>query len=294
MQGACDEFLPGAALAINEYAAVGGSGDGNLLAQGFHGDAVADDLEALAELAAQYQVLLLKAALLDGIADEDDDFFEGERLFDEVEGAKFRGAHGGFDVAMAGDHDDRGRIGNVADAAEGFHAVDAWQPDIQKNDVQVAGGDAVQSFFGGAHGFHGVMFVAQDGGERFADARLIVHDQDFVRRAHESLSIPERSAGAAVESSATGSSIKKREPTGRLSSTRREPPCSEMMRGNSGTLKAYSSCARQWPGPSQCRVPWWKNAAGRACPCPAGRCRGPCRKPQFQWYRNPSANGWRR
>jgi len=76
MQGACDEFLPGAALAINEYAAVGGSGDGNLLAQGFHGDAVADDLEALAELAAQYQVLLLKAALLDGIADEDDDFFE--------------------------------------------------------------------------------------------------------------------------------------------------------------------------------------------------------------------------
>ena len=37
-------------------------------------------------------------------------FFEGERLFDEIEGAELGGAHGGFDGAVAGNHDDRGRM----------------------------------------------------------------------------------------------------------------------------------------------------------------------------------------
>src|SRR5208283_2162253 len=231
MQRPRDEFLAGAAFAINEHAAIGGSGDGDLLAQSFHRHAVADHLVAMVKFAAQHQVFFLQAALLDSIAHEDRDLFEGERLLDEIEGAKFRGAHGGFNAAVTGDHDDGGGVGNIADAAEGFHAINAGQPDVQKDDLEITGGDAIERFFGGAHGFHNVMFVAKDGSKGFADTRFIVHDQDFVRRAHESLSTPPmRSAGAVAESSATGSSIKKREPTGRLSSTRREPPCSEMMR----------------------------------------------------------------
>src|SRR5208337_622635 len=79
------------------------------------------------------------------------------------------------------------------------------------------------------NGIHGVAFVAQDGGQGFANALFVIDDQEFGVKGHRSLSAPERSILAA-DNSATGNSIRKREPTGRLSSTRREPPCSEIMR----------------------------------------------------------------
>ncbi len=44
MDGACDQFLAGAAFAVDEHAAVGGCHQANLLAQGFHRDALAGDL----------------------------------------------------------------------------------------------------------------------------------------------------------------------------------------------------------------------------------------------------------
>src|SRR5579859_2157286 len=71
-----NEFLAGAALAVNEDATVGGSSDGNLLAQRLHRDAVADDLIAMAELAAKQLIFFLEAALLNGVAHQHNDFFE--------------------------------------------------------------------------------------------------------------------------------------------------------------------------------------------------------------------------
>jgi len=92
---------------------VGGSGDSDLLAQSFHGNAVADDLMAVAELGAQRLVFLFQAALLHGVADQYDNFFEGERLFDEVEGAEFCCADAVSMVAWPEDHDYGGRVGMV-------------------------------------------------------------------------------------------------------------------------------------------------------------------------------------
>ena len=178
VQRACDEFLAGAAFAVDQNAAVGGSGDGDLLAQRLHGNAVADDLIAVAEFGAQGLVFFFEAALLHGVADQDNNFFQAERFFDEVEGAEFGGADRGVDGGVAGNHNDRGRVGHGLDAAEGFEAVHAGEPDVEKNDVEAAVGRAFEGAFGGLGGFGDVAFVGEDGRKGFADAGFVVNDQD--------------------------------------------------------------------------------------------------------------------
>ena len=100
MECARDEFLAGAAFPINEHAAVGWRGHGDLLAERLHGHAVTHDLVLVDEFAAQYLVFFLQSSLLHGVAHQDDDFFERERLFDEVEGAQFCGANRRFNVSV--------------------------------------------------------------------------------------------------------------------------------------------------------------------------------------------------
>src|SRR4029077_14742837 len=140
----------------NQDAAVGGSGDGDLLAQGFHGDAVADDAIAVAEFGVEELIFFLQAALLDGVANEDDYSLERQRLFDEVESAEFGGADGGLDGAVAGDDDDARWLREALDAAEGFHAVHAGEPDVEKDDFDGASGKAFEGEFGGFDGFDGI------------------------------------------------------------------------------------------------------------------------------------------
>src|SRR5713101_155162 len=78
VQRARHQLLARAALAIDEDAAVGGSGDGDLLAQRLHGHAVAVNLVALPQFRPEGLVFLSKLPLLHGVADQDDDFFESE------------------------------------------------------------------------------------------------------------------------------------------------------------------------------------------------------------------------
>ena len=84
----------------------------------------------MAQRVAQKQIFFFQSALLDSVAHEDDDLVERKRLFDEIESAKFGGAHGRLDGAVAGDHDDRGRVGKRLNAAKGFEAVDSRKPDV--------------------------------------------------------------------------------------------------------------------------------------------------------------------
>jgi len=105
-------------------------------------------------------------------ADQNDDSLERERLLDEIEGSKFCGANGGLDGAVTGDDDDARRLRKALNAAEGFHAVHAGEPDVEENDFDGAGGEAFEGEFGGFHGFDGVALVAQDGGEGTRECRL--------------------------------------------------------------------------------------------------------------------------
>src|SRR5258708_6073173 len=162
VQGARHELLARAALAINQHAAVGRRGDRNLLPQRFHGHTLADDLIAMAQLRAQKLILFLQAPLLNGVADEHDDFFERKRLLDDIEGPELCGAHGGFDGAVAGDHDNGGRALRSLQAAESLQAIHAWQPHIEKNHFHFAARGALQCFLSGGHGFDVVAFVLQN------------------------------------------------------------------------------------------------------------------------------------
>jgi len=109
VQCARNEFLARAALAVDQHPAVGRRRDGNLLAQRLHRNTVADNLVAVTQFAAQQLVFIFEAALLNGVANQYDDFLKREGFLDEIEGPELCGTHGCFDCAVTGNHDDRGR-----------------------------------------------------------------------------------------------------------------------------------------------------------------------------------------
>jgi len=60
----------------NQDTAIGRRGDGNLLAERFHGHTVADHLVAVTEFASQQLIFIFETPLLNGIANQDDYLFE--------------------------------------------------------------------------------------------------------------------------------------------------------------------------------------------------------------------------
>src|SRR5882672_9123921 len=94
----------------------------------------------------------------------------------------------------------------------------------------MAGGSAIQGFLSGTHSFNVVALVLENRRERFTYASLIVHDEEMRSRCHRVASAPLWSAKDAGVNSATGSSTRKRDPAGRLSSAGIPPPCSDTMR----------------------------------------------------------------
>src|SRR6266487_1361579 len=100
MQRAGNKLLAGATFAIDQDAAVRRRGHGNLLTQSLHRNAVADDLVAVAQLAAQQLIFTFEAALLNSVANRNHDLLKRERLLDEIESAQLGGPHGCLDGAV--------------------------------------------------------------------------------------------------------------------------------------------------------------------------------------------------
>src|SRR5205814_7585041 len=157
-----DELFSRSAFAVNQNAAVGRSSDADLLAQRFHGNAVANHLITMAELAAKRLIFFLEASLLHGVAHEDDDAFERKRLFDKVERAEFCRAHSRFDAAVTGNHDDRRWMRNGLHAAECFKAVHTGKPDVEKDDFEIASRGAFERFFGRFGGLDVIALVRKN------------------------------------------------------------------------------------------------------------------------------------
>src|ERR1700674_909109 len=230
MQRARHELLAGTTLAVDQHAAVGRRRDGNLLTHCFHGNAVANNLVAITQFAAQQLVFIFEPPLLNGVANQDDDLFKRERFFDEIKSAELCGAHGGLDRAVTGNHDDRGRSGGRLQAAQRLEAVHPRKPDVQENNFEITRGGPLQGILSGSYSFHMVALVLKNGGERFTNASLVVHHEKMRPRCHRVASDPLWSASEAGVNSATGSSTRNRDPTGRLSSTWMLPPCSATIR----------------------------------------------------------------
>ena len=136
VDGARRQFLAGAGFAVDQHAAVGGRHQRNLLAQRLHGNAVAHDHAARLELLLEFQVLAAQPLGFDGVLQHDQRALDGERLFQEVEGAELGGAHRGLDVAVAGDHDDFGMVFALDQLLQRLQAVDAGQPDVEQDHVE--------------------------------------------------------------------------------------------------------------------------------------------------------------
>ena len=187
MDGAGDEFFAGAGLAEDEYAAVGRRHEFDLLAQGFEGDGLAGE-GAFGELAGELLVVFAELVRLDGVAQHEQCAVERERLFEEVVGAELGGADGGFDGAVAGDHDDFGRAGagrcglSPRMFGEDVEAVAVGQPDVEEHGLVVSVAQKLEGFGRGAGGGDDVVFLAQDGFQRFADVGFVVNDENMVHK----------------------------------------------------------------------------------------------------------------
>ena len=108
MQRARDQFLAGAGLAQNADARFAGGHPIHLRHHAPHGLAGVNDL-VFADALPQLPVLVFEAPHAQDVVDGEQQLFGGERLFQKIDGAEPRGAHGHFDVGLAGDHDHRHR-----------------------------------------------------------------------------------------------------------------------------------------------------------------------------------------
>ena len=111
MDGLRDQFLARAAFAVDEDAAVGAGHERQLLPQGLHGHALADDAVAASRCRrAGGCSRASQAAVSQCVFDDHRDLLDGERLFQKIEGAELGGADGRFDVAVARNDDHHGPV----------------------------------------------------------------------------------------------------------------------------------------------------------------------------------------
>src|SRR6267143_28729 len=261
VQGVSYQFLAGAALAINQHAAVRRCGHGDLLAQRLHRHAVADHLIAMAQFASQQLVFLFQAPLLNRVSNENNYFFEREPLFDEIESTQLRSAHSCFDRAVARNHDDCRRPRRRLQTAQCFEPVHSRKPNVQEHDLQIAGTGTIERLLGGSDGFDVIALLLENRGKRFTDSGLVIHNQKLRFVGHQAASDPLWSAMEAGVNSAAGSSTRKREPAGRLSSTWMLPPCSATMRAAiarpSPVPRSFvEKCGRNSLSLSSGEIPW--------------------------------------
>ena len=125
MNGVGDEFLPGARLAVDQHAPIGRSHECDLLAQGLHRNAIADDDALCLELLFKIYIFPLQVLRFDCVFYQDEGLLHPQRLFQEVVSPQFCGPDGGLNGAVAGDHDHLRRILPFADFRQSVEAVHA-------------------------------------------------------------------------------------------------------------------------------------------------------------------------
>ena len=200
VDGARDQLLARAALAVDEDAPVGRRRDGDLLAQLLDEAALADDLLAALELLAQVAVLPLEPPVVERARGGEERLLERQGLFDEVVGAELGGLDGGLDGAVSGDHDDRGLGRRRLISAS---ASRPSMPGIQmsrKIRSGVSSCEMLQGLRRRPHREDAIALVLQHPAKAGLDRPLVIHDQDVLAR-HAVLRGPRRPPGAPLEQS---------------------------------------------------------------------------------------------
>ena len=175
-----DQFFSRPRLAIDEHAPVGWGHESNLLSQRFHGHAVADNHVAGEQLLLQVRYFAAQLPRGHGVADQDQQFVDRERLFQEVVGAKLGGADRCLNGGVPGDHDDFGRRFEFADLLEDFQTVGSGQPNVEQDHVVAIALQTVKAGLATFRGRGGKSLIGEHAFKRLADAGFIVDNQNAI------------------------------------------------------------------------------------------------------------------
>ena len=180
VDGERHQLFPRARFAIDEHPPVGGGHQGNLLPQRFQRDALPHQLALGLHLFLKIAVFAAQPSGVNRVLDQDQCLFQRERFFQEVIGAKLGGAHRGLNGAMAGDHDDLGRIVGGAQFLQGFQAIHVRQPYIEKHNFEVVLLQDFQAGLAAARDRGLVAFIFERAFQRFANLLFVVNDQNVM------------------------------------------------------------------------------------------------------------------
>lgn len=175
-----NQFLACTAFAEHHHTSVSRRHQRQLLAQRFHRNRIPDDAIFFIGAAPELTQFAAELPLLQRIADHHGDFFNGQRFFKEIERTQLGGAYRGFDGPMTGDHNHIRPfiLWDLLNLGQGFQAIDARKPDVQQNDVVGLPRQLLQARLAGLHRSARVTLIFENRGQRFANPRLIINNQN--------------------------------------------------------------------------------------------------------------------
>ena len=178
MNRARDELLARSALAEQQHGRVGGRRALDRVPDLPQRRRFADHLVTDFNRPLQRGVLVAQSRLVQRVPDGDEHALAGERLFDEIESAKFGRLDRGADGAVPRNNDHRQRLVRRLDPLQRIQAVHPRHLDVEEHEIR-------RLTFGQRHSLgsagrldHLVALVFEDHPDRTADLRLIVYDQD--------------------------------------------------------------------------------------------------------------------
>jgi len=193
MEGAGGQFLAGPVLAGEQDPDVGGGDAGQQFPEFEHDRGLADKLVLFRERRAQRLIFPAQGPGLKRTGRHDDHLFEREGLFDKVVGPLLDGGDGGFDGAVAGDHN-YGQAGMIGlELRLRGQAVHARKPDVEENEVRALRIRHGQPFFRRRRFEHFVALILKDAAQGKADGLLVVDDQNACHNAPRSAARPQAS-----------------------------------------------------------------------------------------------------
>ena len=180
VEGVRDQLLAGAAFPVNQNPPLRGRRERQLLAQGLHGDAFADDAIAVPKFIAKSAVGASELDFVGGVLERQKGFFKRQRLLYEIEGAELGGADGGLDRPVSRNHDDQRRGAERPNFFKRRQAVHAGQPDIEQDQVEPPARQGLERGLRALHGRCCVAFIFEHRGKRLPDSGFVIHDEHRV------------------------------------------------------------------------------------------------------------------
>ena len=185
LDGARDQLLADAALALDQHGDVGGGGAAPERDDALHGLAADDEVgegQRALGLLLDAGDLALQRLDLERAVDRHLEALGRGRLDDEVDGAGAHGRDGGVDRAVRGLHDD-GRGAGLRRRArlKHLHAVDAGHDEVEQDEGDGAAIGALEDLQGLLAALGGLGLVAETLDRFFEDAALgwiVIDDQD--------------------------------------------------------------------------------------------------------------------